>query len=341
MNGGITADKTKAARVPIGDNNSIFTGKPSSLELLEKFVPQERIEKSRAITVKESASVAMLGKAFEKAMAPQKSCGSAADYMQACACVEGLEYAARDVLEFSIALGKYQTHPRFEECAGLFLSALINKSSEKNFTVITEHLENISELGYANTKDVIVRGNCGKGFASRMESGRAEVFGDAGESAGSGMKGGTVIIHGNTGDRPAADMHGGELFINGNAGYTAGEGMEGGKLEIFGNSDWMPGLDMRGGIVILHGNCPGNAGAFMKGGKMIIRGSPGGNPGGNGFAGRIFLEKKPASLEGAGTWVFQKAGMIYVPINVPEKYVITGWVFGSGLSDWILGKWSK
>ncbi len=93
------------------------------------------------------------------------------------------EYTSKDIQDFSIELVKYQDRKHFEN-TGLFLSALINHSRRKKFVIVTELLDKtIDFIGYANTKDVDVKGNAGY-YAGYWNEGTVSVGGNAGYCAG-------------------------------------------------------------------------------------------------------------------------------------------------------------
>ena len=108
-----------------------------------------------------------------------------------------LTYSSKEVTNFSIALVEFQHEEVFSTKAGLFLSALINESNGKNFTVITEHLEKpIDWLGYENTKNIIVQGNVGDCVGEDMKCGKITIQGNAREDVGYRMTGGSIYVGG-------------------------------------------------------------------------------------------------------------------------------------------------
>jgi len=144
--------------------------------------------------VKENETLRQLKEAFRKLEYP----GDAGKcYVSAVSLIRNIKHSSKDVTNFSIALVEFQHEEVFSTKAGLFLSALINESNGKNFTVITEHLEKpIDWLGYENTKNIIVQGNVGDCVGEDMKCGKITIQGNAREDVGYRMTGGSIYVGG-------------------------------------------------------------------------------------------------------------------------------------------------
>jgi hypothetical protein len=122
------------------------------------------------------------------------------------------EYSAKDVEIFSSVLDKYQDiRLFFQSHAGHYLSGLINKGSDDEFTIHTKHLEKLpNSIGLCNNeKKIIVRGNVD-------------------QYLGSDMSGGIIIMNGDTGDYVGPEMTGGEIHLNGD--YHLSDKIRGGNV---------------------------------------------------------------------------------------------------------------
>lgn len=166
--------------------------------------------------------------------------------------LKSMEYSAKDIETFCIVLSEFQGEEKFQEKAGVFLSALINNSPEDRFVIHTAHLVSpVASLGYWNTKDILVEGGVG-------------------DSAGHWMQGGTMMVHGDSGNNLGDHMSRGTILINGGTGKSAGNMMEGGSITIKGNADRNSGNEMRGGSIMIEGDAADNAGYVMKGGSLHV-----------------------------------------------------------------------
>src|SRR5208283_5959929 len=144
-----------------------------------------------------------------------------------------LEYSAKDVEVFSLALPESQGEERFGAKAGLFLSALINNCKESEFVIHTNHLAApIEHIGFGNTKEIIIDGDVGNHAGDAMEGGSIIVIGSAGISVGIGMNNGTITVEGKSGDEAGYGMKGGVLILKGHTGNLCGVHMEGGEIHI-------------------------------------------------------------------------------------------------------------
>ncbi|NYZ74441.1 hypothetical protein H0O00_04830 [Candidatus Micrarchaeota archaeon] len=167
----------------------------------------------RGVEVKEDETLRQLKEAW-------KACGytgdSVKDYPKMLKIVKKLEYSAKDVVDFNLALVEFQGERDFIYKAGLFLSALMNNSKDSEFVIHTNHLaESINFLGYKNTKNITVNGNAGNAVGGYMCGGSITIKEDAGDYTGQGMKGGEIRL---LGDYKSISFHilsGGKIFHKG------------------------------------------------------------------------------------------------------------------------------
>jgi len=120
------------------------------------------------------------------------------------------------ITDFSLLLGEYENNEYFEWLfTGFYLSALINKSKEQDFKIITNHLtKTISWIGYENVKNIDVNGNVGYGVGWYMEEGKITVNGNAGNLVGNGMKGGEIHLNGDY-ESLSRNIFGGNIYHKG------------------------------------------------------------------------------------------------------------------------------
>jgi hypothetical protein len=141
-------------------------------------------------------------------------------YNKAVEHVKVLDYSPSDVERFSIILPQVVQELEVRGIstlrhAGPFLSALVNEGNGRAFTLQTEHSDlTIRGLGYANRKDVTIKG-------------------DVGIWLGHGMTSGTIHVLGNANGLIGYRMRGGRIFVDGNV-TLVGEALEGGEIHIGG-----------------------------------------------------------------------------------------------------------
>lgn len=115
--------------------------------------------------------------------------------------IKDIDYSARDVERFCIALARFQGEEWFGRQAGHILSALINNGKDDDFTIPTKHLsERIHFLGSHNTKNVAVEGDLAEWIGKEMTAGRIHIRGNIIDGVGTRMHGGTIIVEGNVHD---------------------------------------------------------------------------------------------------------------------------------------------
>ncbi len=217
------------------------------------------------------------------------------NYERSLSILKDLEYSAKDVELFSIALAEFQDENYFAQKAGLFLSALINAGRESDYVIHTTHLQKeLSDLCYRNEKNVIVKGNVGVDFGTEsvkgsmivdgnahllvghlMNSGKITVRGNSKGWVGQSMRSGTIIINGDGGDFVGAEMKDGKIIIRGNANGAVGNRMENGEIKVYGNGGNMVGWAMKGGLIRIKGNVTEELAYCMYGGQVIVEGDAG------------------------------------------------------------------
>jgi len=143
---------------------------------------------------------------------------------------------SNNITEFSLLLGEHENNEYFEYFTGCYLSALINKSKDKDFKIFTDYLsKTINFIGYENRKNIDVNGNAGNWVGGEMKNGEITVNGNAEGGVGFEMKDGEITVNGNAGNWVGDRMNGGKITINGNAEYGVGTYMEGGKIHLNGD----------------------------------------------------------------------------------------------------------
>ncbi len=125
--------------------------------------------------------------------------------------IKGMQYSAKDVENFSIALAEFQDDKNFGQKAGFFLSVLINNCQDESYVIHTRHLHvEISYIGFQNTKDITIDGGaCWVGW--RMQGGRIIVNGDVNHLVGHEMQDGEIHINGSC-ESISTKISGGRIY---------------------------------------------------------------------------------------------------------------------------------
>jgi hypothetical protein len=159
-------------------------------------------------------------------------------YPRARGSLKGLTLSPHIVERFCLAMGELQNEKDFQQKAGVFLSALINRgrvSDKETYRLSLLHLDMpVHYLGLRNKKGLMVTGNVGNNLGHRMERG--------------------------------------SILVEGNVGMSLGESMERGLITVRGNSDIAPGHCMRGGKIIIEGDARGEVGLRMVAGEIVVHG---------------------------------------------------------------------
>ena len=153
--------------------------------------------------------------------------------------VKDIELTPSDVEPFCLGLGKQQRPVLNGHNAGLFLSALINKSAGTRFYLhVKGWRDPPCELGIFNTKHLIVEGDVGMWLGWHMKGGSIMVQGNASEHTGHGLENGLIKIEGNVEAGCGDYMKNGVIYVFGEVvGFDReiGRISSGGMIHIDGN----------------------------------------------------------------------------------------------------------
>jgi hypothetical protein len=192
--------------------------------------------------------------------------------------VKDIQCSADDIEKFSVVLKEFQEVEKLSVIptrAGRFLSALINKSGDSDFTVHTTHLDvPVEFLGYENKKNITVVGGGGIGAGDSMIDGRITVEGDVMHQAAMFMSGGSMLVRGDAGRELGREMKGGHIIVEGNVEDSIGRWMRSGRIDVKGNAGECVGEGMHGGEIHVHGEI-GSIGHLFHGriyhkGELIV-----------------------------------------------------------------------
>ncbi len=207
---------------------------------------------------------------------------SSIDYDAAVSALQGIRISPRDVERFCVLLIDHQEEESWFR-SGLFISAMINSSSDSDFTISTKHFsKQIRDLGYRNTKNLTIKNDGGISLSSVGDyavSGAIKINGIV-MSVGSSMSGGRIIVDGSVRFFLGPEMSGGSIIIHGNVGRgihdssgNIGSHMKGGTILVFGNAHANVGSYMQGGIIKIHQNVTDSIGLSMENGIIIVKGN--------------------------------------------------------------------
>jgi glutamate synthase domain-containing protein 3 len=209
----------------------------------------------------------------------------------------GLEYSAKDIEKFSIALAQFQEHTQFQNRASDFLNVLMEHCKDDEFIIHTVHLDRtIPNLSIGDMKKLIIDGNAGAYVGGWIEGASITVTGNAGASTGCAMKRGSITVEGNSGKNTGELMGGGMITVNGNAAYAVGRAMSGGDIIILGSASNEVGKEMKGGTITVKGNAGRRIGDEMRGGIISVEGNAGNCLGRRMKGGEIHIEGKIGSI---------------------------------------------
>lgn len=210
-------------------------------------------------------------------------------YQAAISALKGIDASAKDVEKFCVLLIGHQEEEKFSSNAGLFLSALINSSSETDFTIQTKLLsEPPSFLGYRNKKNIVVEETLLElsQVGTRMSGGSIRLKCNV-STVGTTMNGGIIIVEGNVIDIAGDGMQEGKILVKGNVGNPDEQGMahlgnhmKGGVVIVEGYVNGHVGRHMNGGIIRImrdvtghHYVKDGSIGSYMEAGRIEVKGS--------------------------------------------------------------------
>jgi len=185
--------------------------------------------------------------------------------------VKGLECPAESIEIFSATLPRFQDEPEFGLKVGLFLSALIETSKDKNFVLRLGNIgDQVSSIGYSNRKNIIVMGDTGRSVGQEMKDGSIIVEGNVTYELGFGMVGGDIKVNGDAGHSVGQSMVGGSIRVCGNADDNVGWTMQYGKIKVDGDAGEVVGFHMHGGEIRIMGGY-GQVSTLFKGGRIFHR----------------------------------------------------------------------
>ncbi|VVC00709.1 Molybdenum-containing formylmethanofuran dehydrogenase 1 subunit C [uncultured archaeon] len=289
---------TIAKRPVAGGNNPVFTGKTGGCSLLEKFVPQEKIEKEKKLDVKMNPALKKLDDAFANLLKEEfwHLRNDEEKYARALASLKWMRCTVQDVELFSLGLYRHKGKGDFACWSGMFLSAMVNRAKGEKFTIHTERIEDkINYLGYRNNgKKILINGDAGSHVGYRMKKGSIMVKGNAEDSTGHWMAGGRIIVEGNVGDTAGFLMENGSITVKGDAGGSLGQQMIAGSINVRGNAVHLVGYRMGGGKIRIKGDAGHIMGLDMKEGTIVVWGRIGGideTPGGEIWQGTRLISK--------------------------------------------------
>jgi hypothetical protein len=144
---------------------------------------------------------------------------ASAVYASSLQLVGDIQYARHDIEELCAFLGVAR-EPDFELCGpmGLYISALINASDERFFTLDLQPYPVLHHfLGFrlAADKHLLVKGNLGHFSGAGLCGGFLEVNGSTGSWCGAAMAGGRIHIHGDALSKTGERMTGGQISVGG------------------------------------------------------------------------------------------------------------------------------
>lgn len=130
---------------------------------------------------------------------------------------KGKKFDAKSIEQFSLAFTIFQDSSTvISTLAGRFLSAIINNSSDQDFTIHTQHLDiKIDELGFENIKNMAVMGDLGNLTGNLMKKGLILVKGSVGYATGHRMEDGEIFVEKDCNGDIAPFATGGVIRIDG------------------------------------------------------------------------------------------------------------------------------
>ncbi|MFH0860846.1 MAG: hypothetical protein V1921_06560 [Candidatus Altiarchaeota archaeon] len=155
--------------------------------------------------------------------------------------------------------------------SGILLSALMQNSSETEFTLKTNKPWLHLGFGLKDGKKVTVIGSLGTFAGNQLAGGALHVRGNTGSNTGERMKAGSIKIEGNTKDYLGSGMEGGTIEVSGNAGKRVGSSLKDGKIEVVGDVGDEAAYWTHGGTIHVKGNAGKNTG-WNNHSKLIVDG---------------------------------------------------------------------
>ena len=278
-----TIDKPKTRFIPTSASVALFPAGTKSCALLNQFKPQQNQGEEKKQILTRSPKLDLLERELCRVMSvPWQGQGYFTDlgesspiYSRMLAFAKSANPASGEIKALSSTL-EYNIRPSDGDgflYAGLFFSALINASKDKDFTILTKNSpDEILNLCALNSKNVTINGDSGGYLGFAMLFGSIFLNGNAGSCVGRHMANGLITVAGNVGDTAGDNMYGGTLMIRGNADDNLGHHMKAGSIMLSGDCGPNAGFALRGGTIIINGNAGSKLGDEMTGGSIIVNG---------------------------------------------------------------------
>jgi formylmethanofuran dehydrogenase subunit C len=215
-------------------------------DLFDNLQPEEKQPETRKIEVVKSERLEEIVRGFEKYFKIFEEFNWQRDENK----ISGLFKiipTSKEILDFSILINEYQYEDMFKSKAGIYLSALINKSDDKEIIITTDHLEKFpSSIGYKNYyKTIRINNNTGNFLGSNMQGGK--IFARTAKNhVGYKMKGGIIHLD-NAGNNLGMLLNRGKIYVK-NAGDCIGWYMKAGTIYVENTGEGV-GYYMQGGTI--------------------------------------------------------------------------------------------
>ncbi|MFH0860836.1 MAG: hypothetical protein V1921_06510 [Candidatus Altiarchaeota archaeon] len=167
---------------------------------------------------------------------------------------------------------KHGDEKNYPKKAGLFITALIQNSSQERFELDAKKALSYVGCRLKGGKDIKIKGVLGDYTGAEMEDGSITVLGSASDSTGRDMRGGKIHVEGSVNGYTGMQMKAGEITVMGHAGDCTGHLMENGKIKVMQDVGRLTGFNMKGGEIWVGGNAHMDTGSFMGGGKIYVVG---------------------------------------------------------------------
>ncbi|MFH0860823.1 MAG: hypothetical protein V1921_06445 [Candidatus Altiarchaeota archaeon] len=150
-------------------------------------------------------------------------------------------------------LENYSESENWSAKAGLFLTALIQNSKQKEFEIKMERGPAFLGFMLGRGKTITLKGDAGGRTGMSLAGGTLNIEGDVGMYTGQLMDAGVINVTGNAGNYTGVGMRNGTIKIGGDVGENTGKGMIGGHIHIKGNAGRGLGDKMKGGGITVNG----------------------------------------------------------------------------------------
>ncbi|MFH0860804.1 MAG: hypothetical protein V1921_06350 [Candidatus Altiarchaeota archaeon] len=197
----------------------------------------------------------------------------------------------------------------FNSMAGLFLTSLMQNSTDKKFRLKINRPLNFLGNPLTGGKELTIEGDVGDATGAHMEDCKIRVNGSAGEYTGANMKRGVIEVTGYVDSKTGHRMEDGTINVGGDAGDLTGLDMKGNSLiAVGGCCGNSTGMQMKGGRLTVRKGVGNDTGTRMSGGEIMVGGISGQSTGQYMVDGRITVHGDTADQTGCG----MKGGTIHV-----------------------------